>query len=91
MSDPQLTRIVAALRKGAAANDGALHLDHCLTDRLLDALDHLAGSDPHAAPGHADARQSALSSAVARGDVINLADRRMVINRTAGSDPEGAA
>ena len=82
MTNAQLVSIADALRKRAAENGGALHLDRCLTGILLGALDKLAqGPD----------RNAALARAVARGDVVSLADRRMVQDWTSDDDPEDAA
>ena len=92
MTNTQLASIAQALRKQASENDGALHLDRHLTGILLGALDRLAqGPARNAALARAIARQSALVVAVARGDVISLADRRMVQNWTSGDGPEDAA
>ena len=81
MTDTQLASIAEALRKRAAENGGALQLDRCLTGILLSALNKLAQGP----------ERQVLAEAVARGDVISLADRRMVRDWTSGTGPEDAA
>ena len=81
----QMQSIVAALRKQASEHGGALHLDRHLTGILLGALERLAQPYRHAPV------ITAIATAVARGDVISLADARMVRKWAADDGPEGAA
>ena len=81
----QMQSIVAALRKQASENNGALHLDRHLTGILLTALERLAQPYRHSPV------IAAIANAAARGDVISLADWRMVKNWASGDGPEDAA
>ena len=78
----RLALITEALRRQASDQGGALRLDRHMTDILLQALDTLALKPE---------RHVALMAAVARGDVVNLADRRMARDWSCESGPEDAA
>ena len=82
MMGNRLASIVEALRRQAADRGGALYLYREMTGILLRALGDLARRLD---------RRAALAGAVARGDVVSLADRRMARDMAAESGPEGAA
>ncbi|MBO6771729.1 MULTISPECIES: hypothetical protein [unclassified Thalassospira] len=81
MISQKLSNITAALRKMANHSSGSLKLDHATTDILLTNLQELSdslGSYEHSAGPIPVGETSlhAIERAVARGQVINLADRR---------------
>lgn len=85
MLSEKLSNITAALRKMANYNSGKLQLDHSTTDILLTNLQELSNDlgnyekclGPIAA-GEPSLR--AIERAVARGQVVSLADRRTAAN-----------
>lgn len=94
MISQKLANITAALRKIANYQSGKLELDHATTDILLTNMDELAENlgnyEQNMGPipvGEPSLR--AIERAVARGQVISLADRRTVQNLRRDLSPDG--
>ncbi|OSQ45565.1 hypothetical protein THS27_04350 [Thalassospira sp. MCCC 1A01428] len=95
MLSQKLSNVTGALRKMAHRSGGKLNLDASTTDILLTNLQELAdrlGTYERANGPVSVGEPSllAIERAVARGQVVNLADRRMA-RRFSGPDDGGSA
>ncbi|WP_297020737.1 hypothetical protein [Thalassospira sp.] len=85
MLSQKLSSVTAALRKQANIHDGKLQLDTHMTDILLSNLQDLAGQVGNYENTEgpiliANPCLDAIERAVARGQVVSLADRRTAAN-----------
>lgn len=94
MLSQKLSNVTAALRKQANYSNGRLVLDVSITDILLTNLQELADGLAEYERSHGtipvgDPSIRAIERAVARGEVVNLADRRTVIYLRRDLPPDG--
>lgn len=94
MISQKLSNITAALRKQANAQGGKLQLDSSITDILLTNLQELSDNlgDYERSMGPIPVGEPslyAIERAVARGQVVSLADRRTAANLRRDLPPDG--